>query len=89
MQIMLGEDETGRALALLNLSDRRGEADALYRQGISQDTGLGNWWAVVAQYVSAPPKGGTQVVRSRQSGIKPETVAMGALAAVAAYLALG
>lgn len=89
MQIMLG-DATGDALSMLNLQDRRGEAASLWSSAQGGDTGLGNWWAMLAQYAAAPPKGGTQIVRrASQGGIQPKHLAVGALAAAAAYLALG
>jgi hypothetical protein len=85
MQIMLG-DATGNALNILGLADRRGEAAVLAAKA---ETGLGNPWLAIASYVAAPAKGGTRVVKPASSGVKPETLAVGALAAVAAYLALG
>jgi hypothetical protein len=88
MQIMLG-DKTGDALAMLNIRDRRDEAAglALAAQNGGQ---MGNVWLALANYVSAPPKGGTQIIRpASPAGIKPEHLAVGAAAALAAYLALG
>lgn len=89
MQITMLGDATGDALAMLNIRDRRGEASALAAKANAPQ--VGNIWAAVAQYVTAPAKGGVQVIRpqAQKSGIKPEHIAMGALAAAAAYLALG
>jgi hypothetical protein len=87
MQIMLG-DATGDALAMLDIRDRRLEAAQLAEAANANQ--VGNVWLAVANYVAAPAKGGTRVVRSGQgSALKPEHLAVGALAAVAAYLALG
>lgn len=86
MQIMLG-DATGDALAMLDIRDRRNEAQQLALAAESQ--GLGNPWLAIASYVAAPAKGGVRVVKSSSGGVKPEHLAAGALAAVVAYFALG
>lgn len=53
---------------------------------------LGNPWLALATFATAPPKGGVQVIRTggkSSSGLKPEHIAVAAVAAAAAYLALG
>lgn len=75
MQIMLGNVPGWAASAETAIAERDGT--------------MGNVWLALANYVGAPAKGGTQVIRKQSGGIEPKHLAVGALAAAAAYLALG
>jgi len=87
MQVTLGAMSAAEVME----AARRGEArasDLVALADSAENTGLGNFWVWAAQYVTAPAKGGTRVIRRESSGVKPATVAALALAAVGTYFAL-